>query len=355
MSVAAKLRAVLPDELGEMSPLVEVAHVWRGLAVLARGEFVEFAVVPAIASSPGNRGRGPQSFGVPRGSPHRKVLAIATAADSPIGITVSQRRLEARRVANSRIVPENATLSQGPRILGMFGAPLKRESRVVGAVNIVVVERRAHVVGRLRRLGFYRHGLIVRLCGFRRLSGGFGGGLSRGLGGGLGGRLSRSIGGWLDRRLRLGRRGRRYSGRLRGRLGTRLRCRFGSWSRSRGRRGRRRGRSRRAGRGGYGRRCRRHGLHLGTPVGATVHSGSVALGHRNRDPLNHDVRLDVKSAILEDRASEGEDGAAGGEEGRGLHCRVLFRSVTAVSFREQRRGLVIGVRDGMRWGPEKES
>ena len=66
-----------------MAPVREVGHVRRRLAVVAGREEVELIVVPAIACGTGDRPGSAKGLGVTAGTPHGKVLTIATAANAP--------------------------------------------------------------------------------------------------------------------------------------------------------------------------------------------------------------------------------------------------------------------------------
>jgi hypothetical protein len=80
---AADLLGVDPDDLGEVTPSHEVAHV--GLATVEVGRVeVELAVVPHVADGLGNGLGGTETIAV-AGTPHGKVLAVATAAGGPVG------------------------------------------------------------------------------------------------------------------------------------------------------------------------------------------------------------------------------------------------------------------------------
>jgi hypothetical protein len=175
-----------------------------------------------------------------------------------------------------------APVSERLGIASVLVAPLEGVSRVVGAVDVVVVKSGADVVGGRGGRGLgggsrFRLGLSRLLYGRRRLN-------NRG---GLGGRLGRRLGSGLGRGLNDGFRG---GGR---------------------RRGRRRGRGHRGGRGLGDRRCRGR---PGAVPGATEDGGGITFSHCDGDPFHDDVGLDVKAAVLEDGAGGSQDGAAGGNE-----------------------------------------
>jgi hypothetical protein len=272
VAVAANLLSLPPDELREVTPLLEVRHVGAVLAIVAGGEEIQLAVVPAVAGRASDGRGGAKGFGILARAPHGKVLTVATAA-------------------NIGVVLKDASLGQGLGVTSNLIAPLEGAGGMVEAVNVVVVDGGARVVG-----GFC--GLIL---GRRR--------------GGRGLRVRRGLSGLglFDDRRRLGR---RLGGRLRfgrrGGLGSGFDDGFGGRSRRRGR-GRRRGSGRRFRRG-----CGRSGL--GRPgARAAEGGGSIAVSHRDGDPFSNDICLDVKLAALEDGAGDGQDGAASGEEDRGLH------------------------------------
>lgn len=81
VSGAADLLGVLPNKLRVMTPRGETRHIRCGLSVIAGWEEVDLAVVPAIASRPGDRGFSANSFRIIRRTPHGKVLAVTTTAD----------------------------------------------------------------------------------------------------------------------------------------------------------------------------------------------------------------------------------------------------------------------------------
>jgi hypothetical protein len=189
-------------------------------------------------------------------------------------------------MANSRVVRKYACLGESLREPGVFSAPLKGAGRVVEAMDIVVVKRGARIIGWLRNNGLRGRG-----------SGG-----GRGLGGlnNRGGRLNHGGG-----RLNHGRRRLNNRGGLSCRLGGGLNNGHGSGSRRRG------SRSNGSARRHRGNGCRRG---PGARAGATEDCGSVTISHGDCDPFDHDIRLDVNSAILENGAGNGQDRAAAGEE-----------------------------------------
>jgi hypothetical protein len=190
-------------------------------------------------------------------------------------------------------VLKDASLGQGLGIARNLIVPFESTGRVVEAVDVVVVEGGADVVGRLGRFGLGRGG--------------------RGLDD-FGGRLRLNDLNVGRRRLdnRSGFRS-RFRSRFRGwgRVGSGQNHDLGGGRRRRRRRRRRRGSlrgARRLGRAGRGRRG------LGVRW-AAEDGGRITLSHRDRDPFDNDICLDEETAFLENRAGSGQDGAAGGEKG----------------------------------------
>ena len=109
MSSAADLGGSLPDDLREVTPVLEVAHVGVGLAI-ETVEVVDFAVVEQV------RDNGRDVAGLDTGS---NVLTVATAVDV-------------------HAVSVDTSLSNSSGGAGKVIVPSQGRSRVVGAVNIVV-------------------------------------------------------------------------------------------------------------------------------------------------------------------------------------------------------------------------
>lgn len=89
---AADALGVLPDELREVAPVLEVVHARSTLAVVTGGKLVQLAVVPEVA---GSLSTGPVSAklaGAAGCSPHGEVLAVATTARSPMSKLTNGRR-----------------------------------------------------------------------------------------------------------------------------------------------------------------------------------------------------------------------------------------------------------------------
>jgi hypothetical protein len=120
LSGTADLGSTLPDELGEVTPLFEVGHVRVGLAVEV-GVVANFAVVEEL---------GDDSRDVVSLNTSGNVLTVVTAIDiHAVGINASGSNLGGSR--------------------GELRVPLKGRSRVVGTVNVVVVNNALLVGGGL--------------------------------------------------------------------------------------------------------------------------------------------------------------------------------------------------------------
>lgn len=286
--MAANLLGLPPHKLREVAPLLEVCHVGAVLAIIAGGEEVHLAVVPAVAGRASDGRGGAKGLGVLGRAPHGKVLTVAAAANFA-AYNVSQRwsPKPQYQCCHSRIVLKNASRGQRLGVTSNLIVPLDGAGGMVEAVDIVVVDGGARVV----------RGLCGLILGRRR------GGLGRRVR--LGCRVGRGLGrlGRLDSRRSLG--GRLGFGRGSG-LGSGFNDGLGGGSGRRGRRGRQGGARRLCGCGG------RSGL--GPGVGAAEGRRSIAVSYRDGDPLGDDIGLDVNLAALENGAGNGQDGAASGEE-----------------------------------------
>lgn len=313
-SLGAKLRLatdagrLLPDQLGEMTPLLEVGHIGRGFTVERRREQVELAVVPHVVNGHVDGTNISQLLGTARKTPHGNVLTVVGITLLPVSNwSVNLVSLSKRPVPNLHVVGVFAGSGSVGSVSGNSGVPGSSGGRVVGSMHVVRINGCGlHVVG--------SHGAV-------------GGGVVAGNGSGS----------LLRRRLRgrgLGRRGHRVDRGLGRALGDCHDFDLGSGGRGRGRR--------RLGGGGLG-LIRSHGDNNHVGLGSLLDrvvllllllglaAGGVEslLGNGGRSrlrtgsdsngiPLVDDIDLGVDLSLVGGHGEGHSGGSAGNEDGR-LH------------------------------------
>lgn len=124
---ATDLRGTDPDDLGVVTPIIEVGHIRGIFAIVGGWELGHLAVVPHVGDSLGQRFVLRDALRIGRGV-HGNVLAVITAA-------------------RSKVVREDARGGNVGGIASVCVAVRDRGSRVVGTVDIVLVDSSAGEVG----------------------------------------------------------------------------------------------------------------------------------------------------------------------------------------------------------------
>lgn len=144
---AADGGGALPDDLGEVTPLVEVVHAGLGLAVKIL-KVVDLAVVKEVGDDGGD---------VVCFDASSNVLAVSAAVRGPVILSASPSNTKCQGYVH--VMGVDTARGDSRSSGGKISVPRKVGCRVVGAVDVVVIDDSLRVV--IRRV----HGAVARCWG----------------------------------------------------------------------------------------------------------------------------------------------------------------------------------------------
>jgi hypothetical protein len=145
-----------PDDLGEVTPTIKVGHVGVAFAVAVGRELPDLAVVPQVSDGLGDNLGGINAGNVARGAVDSNVLAVRASGSTggPRGRLVQSTTVKTIKIGrvwgHVQIVGVHARGGDGGGVAGQVAVPARGRRRVVGTVQVVVVDSSAAKVGRLR-------------------------------------------------------------------------------------------------------------------------------------------------------------------------------------------------------------